>query len=150
MKDHLGDAKTAMLLKLRGQIEGSVQKGMIEEINAANDALHSYFDGNGLSESYQALSGDFPNSNSTPSDNSKTIVERLGIGDKSRFLVEGPPEDIVLLYNGSQTAPSVWKNVRGDIVFQNNSASLCFAQANPDATMVMGGGRSGLKGTDGR
>lgn len=136
MKDNLGDAKTTMLLKLRQQIEASLQKNTIEEINGANDALRSYVDGNGLSEPYQTLSGDFPNSNTTPSDNSKTIVERLGIGDKSRFLVEGAPEDIVLLYNSSQTAPSVWKNVRGDIVFQNNSASMCFAQASPDVGMA--------------
>ena len=48
--------------------------------------------------------------------------------EKSKFLVVGPAEEIILLYNASPTAPKVWKNVRGDVVFQDETASLCFAQ----------------------
>jgi hypothetical protein len=51
-------------------------------------------------------------------------------------VVEGSPDDIVLLYNASSTAPSVWKNVKGDIAFQNDTASICYAFAISDIAMV--------------
>jgi hypothetical protein len=43
----------------------------------------------------------------------------------------GSLDDIVLLYNAAPSAPSVWKNVRGDVVFQKDQASLCFAHTTP-------------------
>jgi peptidoglycan hydrolase-like protein with peptidoglycan-binding domain len=135
MKDHLGDPKTSMLLKLRGQLDGSRTKNTVDDINKANDTLHSYVEGNDLSDSYKTVSGSFSDASGTPAD-SRDLVERLGIGDKSRFLVEGSADDIILLYNSSQKAPNVWKNIRGDIVFQNDSGSLCFAQGSLDIPMA--------------
>jgi hypothetical protein len=82
------------------------------------------------------VSGTFSEGTTGASVDSGSLSERLGIGDKGRFLVEGPADDIILLYNGSQNAPNVWKNIRGDIVFQNDSGSLCFAQANLDIPMA--------------
>ncbi len=135
MKDHLGDPKTSMLVTLRRQLDGSVKKNTIDDIDKANDALRSYVDGNDLSDAYKTVSGSFP-ATTGPSDNSGSLIARLGIRDKSRFLVEGSADDIILLYNGSQKAPNVWKNIRGDIVFQNDSGSLCFAQASLDIPMA--------------
>ena len=135
MKDHLGDPKTSMLLKLRGQLDGSRTKNTVDDINKANDFLHSYVEGNDLSDAYKTLSGSFSGATGGPGD-SRGLVERLGISDKGRFLVEGSAEDIILLYNSSQQAPNVWKNIRGDIVFQNDSGSLCFAQATLDIPMA--------------
>ena len=136
MKDHLGDPKTSMLLKRRGQLDGSLTKNTIDEIDKANDALHSYVDGNELSDAYKIVSGGFADAITSTSINSGNLVERLGISDKSRFLVEGSADDIILLYNSSQTAPNVWKNIRGDIVFQSDLGSLCFAQASLDIPMA--------------
>ena len=63
------------------------------------------------------------------------MADRLGLSDPNKFLVEGSLQDIILLYNISSTAPHVWRNVRGDIVFQNDTAAMCFAQATPDVLM---------------
>lgn len=136
MMDHLGDSKTMTLISLQRQIDESLKKNMIEQINKGNDAIRSYVNQEGLSDSYEAISRDFSNPTTPAPEGSKTLAERLGISDKSRVVVEGPLDDIVLLYNVSPTAPNVWRNVRGDIVFQNDAASLCFAQTNPEVTMV--------------
>ena len=53
---------------------------------------------------------------------------RDSLTEKSKFLLDGPADEIILLYNASPGAPKVWKNVRGDVVFQDEAASICFAQ----------------------
>ena len=135
MKNHLGDPKTASLITLREQINDSI-KGNIEQISRANNAFLSYVSGNGLSDLYEAITKEFSNPTVPQNGNLQTLAERLGIGEKSKFVVEGPLDDVVLLYNISQKAPKVWKNVEGDVVFQDDAASLCFAQANPEITVV--------------
>src|SRR5262249_38440813 len=57
---------------------------------------------------------------------------RLGLNEKSKFLVDGPLTDIIFLYNASPTAPSVAKDIKGNFVFVAESASVCFAQSIPD------------------
>ena len=137
MKDHLGDPKTSSLIGLRDQISGSLKKNTIEEIIKANDAILSYINQTGLLDSYEAVSKEF--SNPPPPHGpggDETLEKRFGIGEKSKFVVEGPLDEIVLLYNISSSAPNVWRNVRGDIVFQNDAASLCFAQEKSEITLV--------------
>jgi hypothetical protein len=63
------------------------------------------------------------------------VTGRPGLSDTNKFLVEGSLQDIILLYNISSTAPHVWRNVRGDVVFQNDTAMMCFAQPTPDVLM---------------
>ncbi|MDR3413470.1 MAG: hypothetical protein P4L87_21365 [Formivibrio sp.] len=128
MKNHLGDTKTASLLKLRGQIDTSLKTNIIEEISKANDAVAAYVTQTGLMEAYDAIGNEYSRPVAPAPDSSKTLAERFGFGDKSKIIVEGPQADIVILYNASSTAPHVWKNVRGDIVFQNDEALLCFAR----------------------
>ena len=128
MKDHLGDAKTASLLKLHEQIDTSLKIDRFEEISKANAAVAAYVPQNGLSDAYDKIGNRYSKSDATAADSPKTQVERFGFTKKGKILVEGPQSDIVLLYNASSTAPHVWKNVRNDIVFQNDEASLCFAR----------------------
>lgn len=45
--------------------------------------------------------------------------------DKNRFLIEGERSDILVLYNDSDKAPSLVKNLKGDLVFTGNKPSLC-------------------------
>lgn len=45
--------------------------------------------------------------------------------DKNRFLVEGASSDILVLYNDSGKAPSLVKNLKGDLVFAGNKPSIC-------------------------
>ena len=136
MKDHLGDSKTVSLIKLRQQIDGSLKANSIDEISKANEAVRSYVSESGLSDAYESSSKQFANPTVPGPERPQSVLERLGINEKSKFLVEGPQDDIVLLYNASSTAPKVWKNVRGDVVFQNDAASICFAQTNMDIAVA--------------
>jgi hypothetical protein len=135
LKENLGDPKTSSLIKLRDQIAGSQKKATLDEITKANDSLQTYITTNGLSNSYQRIAGEYAAPTPAPK-NPGTLKDRLGITDKTRFLIEGPADDIALLYNASPTAPKVWKNVRGDIAFQNDAAAVCFSQPSAEITML--------------
>ena len=128
MKDHLGDSKTPSLLKLHEQIDAALKTGGIEEINKANDATADYVSKNGLSDAFDKIAQQYSQPDRGTTVNPKTLAERFGFGEKSKVIVKGPQSDVILLYNASSTAPHVWRNVRGDIVFQNDEASLCFAR----------------------
>jgi hypothetical protein len=134
VKSNLGDSKTTSLIKLREQIEDSLKKPSTEEIDKANSALQAYLKENDLVNSYGLIVRNFTNAPTSPAE-PKSLRERLGVGPKSPFLIDGPADDIILLYNSSPSAPDVWKNVRGDILFQNGAAALCFSQTNPDAAL---------------
>ena len=48
---------------------------------------------------------------------------------KSRFLIEGGRGDLVILYNDSGKAPSVVRNLRGELVFEDGRAAACLFHA---------------------
>ena len=131
IKGHLGETKTAQLLGLKTQIDQAIKKNDVEEITQRNATLRSYLKDNGLLDAYEAIVRNFliPSPDGQP-DQSKRAAG-LGLSDKSKILLSGSLDDIVLLYNASPKAPSVWKNVRGDVVFQKDQASLCFAHIAP-------------------
>jgi len=133
LRSHLGDPKTEPLLSQRAQIESALKLNSIEEITEANDAVASYATNNGLIEAYAESKKRFEHPEPSPPHTEGTLRDRLT--PKSMFLVEGPADEIMLLYNASPTAPKVWKNVRGDVVFQDDTASICFAQ--PDAELAI-------------
>jgi hypothetical protein len=135
IKANLGDPKTAALVQLRNQINEALKSQAMEGLTKANGALQSYVTDNGLTGTYQQVARNYLNPPARP-DNKKSLDERLGVGSKSAFVIHGSPDDIVLLYNASSTAPAVWKNVRGDVLFQEGRAALCFAQSQPDAVLV--------------
>ena len=133
LKDHLGDPSTVPLNTLRSQVDASIKKGAFDEMTKANNAVEDYVQKNKLSEVYREASSKFNDQTRGPIG---TVADRLGIKEKSQFIIDGPSEDIVLLYNSSKDSPNVRLNVQGDIVFQHNAAFVCFAQTNPDPTMV--------------
>ena len=97
----------------------------MEEISKANEAVSARQEqrsGGGIQGERQKFAAPEP----TPPHTAGTLRDSLT--EKSKFLAEGPPDEILLLYNASPTAPKVWKNVRGDVVFQDDAASLCFSQ----------------------
>ena len=135
LKENLGDPKTSSLIQLRDQIAASQRKAALDEITKANDSLQTYITTNSLSNLYQRIASEY--AAPTPAlKNQGTLNDRLGITDASKFLIEGPADDIALLYNASPTAPKVWKNVRGDIAFQNDAAAVCFSQPSAEITML--------------
>ena len=48
------------------------------------------------------------------------------VGPRSRFLLDGDRADLLVLYNDSGKAPSVVRNLRGELVFQDGRAVACF------------------------
>jgi tetratricopeptide (TPR) repeat protein len=136
VKVNLGDSKTPSLMKLRQQIDHSRGQQSIEEIVTANNSLHDYIKENRLENLYRDIVKDFSNPEPPTPVTPDLPEKRLGISDKSRFVIEGPADHIVLLYNASSSAPRIAKNVRGDFVFQENSASLCLSQSPPDVALV--------------
>lgn len=127
LQSHLGDSTTQPLLSLRAQIEDALKANTIEGITKANEAVTLYVKNNRLSEAYEELAKKFEQPEATPPHTPGTLRDSLT--EKNRFLVEGPAHEIILLYNSSPAAPKVWKNVRGDFVFQDDAASICFAQS---------------------
>ena len=127
LQSHLGEPTTQPLLSMRAQIEDALKSNAIEQLTKANEAAASYVKNNGLTEAYNDSARKFEKPEPIPPHTPGTIRDSLT--EKNRFLLEGPVDDIVLLYNASSTAPKVWKNVRGDVVFQGDIASLCFAQS---------------------
>jgi len=51
------------------------------------------------------------------------------ISAKSRFLMEGGRGDLIVLYNDSGKAPSVVRNLRGELVFEDGRAAACLYHA---------------------
>jgi hypothetical protein len=107
LKAHLGDPKTQAMIQLRDRLDGVLKKNTLEEIASANHAANDYLGKNGIKPE-----------------------------DGGSVLPQGPPADIVLLYNAAPTAPSVWRGLNGNLAFQNDRASVCFAQVQPDMVMV--------------
>lgn len=134
LQGHLGSSLTEPLLNLRAKIENSLKSNVVEEISKTNDDVAAFVKANGLADGYKESAAKFE---TPPPTIAKTKVPLKDLlTEKSRFLVEGPADDIVLLYNTSPTAPRVWKNVRGDVVFQEESAAACFAQSKVETALA--------------
>jgi hypothetical protein len=52
---------------------------------------------------------------------------------KNRFLLEGELGDVVLMFNTSSQAPNVARNLRGDIIFNQDRARTCWFQEQSNA-----------------
>jgi uncharacterized protein len=128
LQSHLGEPTTQPLLHLRAKIEDALKSNTIEQIAKENEAVALYIKDNGLKEAYKESAKRFEQPEAASPHKPGTLADSLT--EKSKFLVAGPADEIILLYNSSPTAPKVWKNVRGDVVFQDDSASLCFAQSS--------------------
>ena len=132
IKIYLGDPKTTSLLDIKGRIERSAKADSFDDITQANGTLMAFVEKNALKSEYKSISERFERPFRPPTGESKTLEGRMGLSNDTKVLVEGPSDDILLFYNISPTAPHVWRNVRGDIVFQDDTASLCIAEPSPD------------------
>jgi uncharacterized protein len=133
LQGHLGGSATQPLLSLRGKIENAVKSNTLEELKKANDVVASYVNNNALADAYAKIVEEFGHE-PTPPKTSGTLRDSLTA--KSKFLLDGPADEIILLYNASSGAPKVWKNVRGDVVFQDEAAAICFAQPEVELGVV--------------
>ncbi|KLK91053.1 hypothetical protein AA309_22335 [Microvirga vignae] len=45
--------------------------------------------------------------------------------DRNRFIIEGDAADLLVLYNDSGKAPTLVRNLKGDLVFQGDKSGIC-------------------------
>ncbi len=59
--------------------------------------------------------------------------------DRNRFLLDGGRDDVVLMVNASPKAPHVYRDLKGDIVFDRDQADVCLfgRGADPDLAGVV-------------
>ncbi len=59
--------------------------------------------------------------------------------DRDRFLLDGGRDDVVLMVNASPKAPHVYRDLKGDIVFDRDQADVCLfgRGADPDLAGVV-------------
>lgn len=59
----------------------------------------------------------------------------LPVTDKDRFLLDGGRDDVVVLVNASAKAPHVYRDLKGDMVFDRNQADVCLFGRGADADL---------------
>jgi hypothetical protein len=92
-----------------------------------NDRVKQLVAEQNLSAAYQvAMARTLPEALKSPPEQS--ISEPT---DRNRFLMEGERTDWVLLFNSSGQAPHVVRDIRGDVVFENNVAKTCVLHPLP-------------------
>jgi hypothetical protein len=133
LRKNLGDERTGQLLKLKDRLSAALKSQSIEDVGRENDALQAYLTETGLRGDYDRIVRDYsqptaPSPNARP----KSPEDELGLTEKSRFLVQGPEDDLIILYNSSPSAPSVAKDIVGRFVFLTEDASFCPAQPRFD------------------
>jgi hypothetical protein len=133
LRKNLGDERTGQLLKLKDRLSAALKSQSIEEVARENDALQAYLTETALRGDYDRIVRDYsqptpPSSKPEP----KSLEDQLGLTEKSRFLVLGPEDDLIILYNSSSSAPSVAKDIVGRFVFLTEDASFCPAQPKLD------------------
>ncbi len=63
----------------------------------------------------------------------------LPVTDRDQFLLDGGREDVVLMVNASPKAPHVYRDLKGDIVFDRDQAEVCLfgRGADPELASVV-------------
>ena len=71
---------------------------------------------------------EFFRANGIPCERPPVPKPDLVVNEKTKVALEGPDDDLVLLYNSAGSAPSIAKDISGKFIFLTGSASICFAQ----------------------
>lgn len=120
---NLGDPKTDLLFQLRQKIADAIERQVTTMINLAISSLQEYAGKNNVDLRARSTPG--------PAQSSKPEITA-----KSEFLTRGSADDIVLIYNAAPAAPNIWKNVKGEFVFQGGKGFVCFVHSSSNAQMV--------------
>ena len=59
----------------------------------------------------------------------------LPVTERDRFLLDGGRDDVVLLVNASARAPHVYRDLKGDLVFDRDQADVCLFGRGADADL---------------
>jgi hypothetical protein len=111
VKSDISNPQNAPAAKLRDALDSAVKHQNVTEIEKSSTELTDFFHANGIQCELPPVLEPGP----APT-------------DKTKVVLEGPDDDMVLLYNSGSSAPSVTKDISGKFVFLKGSASVCFAQ----------------------
>jgi hypothetical protein len=128
---HLGAKNTSGLLIYRDRLLKAVAENDLETLARSLEEFRSFVREQRL-QAYFEEPAQVASSPKTPSPPS--LADQLP--PTGRKLLEGANGDILLFYNVSETAPNVAKNIRGDFVFQRDTAAVCFVHAMDDPLLV--------------
>jgi hypothetical protein len=130
---NLGAKNTTGLLRAKEHLLQLITQKEFRQLAQANAELRANLRNEGLSAEYLELTKDFL---AGDAEALKTAHPQQSLADripeKGKILVVGAPGDLVILYNASETAPNVAKNIRGDFIFQHGKAIVCFAHPVSD------------------
>ncbi len=60
----------------------------------------------------------------------------LPVTEKNRFLLDGGRDDVILMVNASSKAPHVYRDLRGDLVFDRGQADVCLFGRGADSEVA--------------
>jgi hypothetical protein len=107
-------AKGALAMVLPRDIQASLRQ-FLEHAGSAGDASEP-----ALAQLISELDGLRPAAENA-------VVIAKATTPKNSFVIEGALDDVLVLYNDTGKAPSIVKNLRGDLVFESNKTSACQA-----------------------
>ncbi len=137
------DPNLPTLLEIQGDLDRVLSEGNGPAITASQERAVSILNGLGLSAEIDAvLQGA---EIEVGSDTTEVSVTGLSITALNREVLEGNPEDILLLENRTLGAPNMRRNLRGDIVFEQGQLALCWAHPVPARTAAVRMALDGLR-----
>jgi uncharacterized protein len=103
----------------------------LSRLQTLSDKVDGMLRGNNLEQRYLAYHAPKPNEASHTN-----AVFSLTTTNQTRFVTMGDLNDVVLLYNSSPQSPHAVRNLRGDLVFNDETAAVCFYQSKMDGELA--------------
>ena len=134
----LDHAQTAM-----GTIEAAIKDaGLSDAYAAASAAAKQVAVAEAVAPQPSAMSNatSAPTSSQAPMQPSTGVSPQgsgaaLPVTDRNRFLLDGGRDDVVLMVNASPKAPHVYRDLKGDLVFDRDQADVCLFGRGSDADL---------------
>ena len=118
------------LIELRNTILLAIESASDATLVKTAESTRVFFDRNGLSTGIEQFIQ--TSANNQINSNAETASNGLSINVINKYILEGHPEDVIVLRNSTANAPNIGKNILGNIIFDNKQAALCWAHEKPE------------------
>lgn len=117
------------LLSMRGVLDEALASGSLERITLANNDTNALLDRLSLTDERKVHFAKKPAKSVAELDaeNLFKAENGLAITDGNRALLEGAPDDVIVLYSKLPSAPHVAVNLLGNVTFVDGVANTCWA-----------------------
>ena len=124
--DNITSSSAPALARFLTEYESAMKSPELSTLTELNDRLKKFVSENALQQAYDdaVLNSTQPTPalEPTPAPAPKSPIVKT---EKNRHVLEGDLTDWVLVWNASGKAPHVARNLRGDIVFEDQQADAC-------------------------